>query len=137
MSNWEYSTEGELVAEQLEAKDETNPKDLLGIKKCRLDLVPPALRILAAPAMLLGAKKYGPFNWREKAVKLTVYTGAIDRHMAAFEDGQTLDPESGASHLSHVAACLAIIADAQAIGKLIDDRPVPGGAAQLMEAQNE
>lgn len=117
--------------------NESNPKDAIGVTKCRLDLVPPALRILAAPAMALGASKYGPYNWREKSVKLTVYTGAIDRHMAAFEDGQTLDPESGATHLSHVAACLAIIADAEAIGKLIDDRPTPGGAAAMMEAQNE
>jgi len=115
--------------------DETNPKDLLGIKKARLDLVPPALAILAAPAMALGAAKYGPYNWREKDVRLTVYLAAIQRHLAAFFDGQDNDPESGYSHLSHVAACVAIVADAQAIGKLIDDRPTPGGAAQLLEGQ--
>ncbi len=117
--------------------DEANPKDLLGIKKSRLDLVPPALAILAAPAMALGGKKYGPYNWRTKPVKLTVYLGAIRRHESAFFDGQDLDPESGYSHLSHMAACLAIIADAAAIGNLIDDRPAPGGAAAMMEEQIE
>ena len=119
----------------LPKQDEANPKDLIGVTKCRLDLVPPALAISAAPAMQLGAAKYGPYNWREKAVKLTVYLGAIERHLAAFKDGQDLDPESGSSHLGHAAACLAIIADAGAIGKLIDDRPTAGGAATLLEAQ--
>lgn len=125
--NWEES----LVA----STDTTNPKDLLGIKKCRLDLVPNALAISAAPAMLLGAQKYGPFNWREKDVRLTVYLGAIKRHVAAYEDGEEVDEESGYSHLGHAAACLAIIADAKAIGKLIDDRPLAGGAPAMMKEQ--
>lgn len=115
--------------------DETNPKDLIGITKSRLDLVPPALAISAAPAMELGARKYGPYNWRTKAVRLTVYLGAIERHVAAYKDGQDTDPESGYSHLGHAAACLAIIADAKAIGKLIDDRPPAGGAAAMLEEQ--
>jgi len=117
--------------------DATNPKDLLGIKKAPLRFVPHALRILAAPAMALGAGKYGPYNWRSNAVKLSVYLEAIDRHLAAYADRQDTDPESGASHLSHVAACLAIIADAEGIGKLIDDRPaVTGPAADLLLAQD-
>lgn len=124
------------VLERKEKKvDETNPKDLIGVTKSRLDLVPPALAISAAPAMELGARKYGPYNWRTKAVRLTVYLGAIDRHLAAYRDGQDTDPESGYSHLGHVAACLAIIADAKAIGKLIDDRPPAGGAAAMLEEQ--
>lgn len=115
-----------------ESKD-TNPKDAIAGSKAALHLVPPALQILAEPAMRLGAEKYGPYNWREKGVRLTVYLAAIDRHLAAFKDRQDKDPESGWSHLSHVAACLAIIADAGAIGKLTDDRPPAGGAAQLLE----
>lgn len=114
--------------------DDANPKDALGIKKAPLRFVPWALRILAAPAMALGAHKYGPFNWRTKPVKLTVYLEAIDRHLAAFADGQDNDPESGASHLSHAAACLGIIADAQALGNLIDDRFEPGPAADMLAA---
>lgn len=120
------------------APDPTNPKDLLGIKKAPLRCVPHALRILAAPACALGASKYGPYNWRSNAVRMSVYLEAIDRHLAAFADRQDTDPESGASHLSHVAACLAIIADAEGIGKLIDDRPeVPGPAAALLLAQDK
>lgn len=111
-----------------------NPKDRLGVKKAALRLVPQALRILAVPAMQLGAEKYGPMNWRTKAVKMSVYLEAAQRHLAAFEDGEDNDAESGASHLSHAAACLGIIADAQALGQLEDDRMTPGPAASMMAA---
>lgn len=118
--------------------DGVNPKDAPGAKKAPLRFVPHALKILAAPAMALGANKYGPYNWRTKAVKLSVYLESIDRHLAAFADRQDIDPESGASHLSHVAACLAIISDAEGIGKLVDDRPeVPGPAPKLLADQDQ
>jgi hypothetical protein len=116
--------------------DDANPKDAIGIKKAPLRLVPPALVIETAPAMALGAAKYGPFNWRATEVRMTVYLEALLRHVLAFTDRQDDDPESGASHLSHAAACLAIIFDAQAIGKLIDDRPLEGPAAQLLARQD-
>ncbi len=113
----------------------TNPKDLLGIKKCPLGLVPPALKIATAPAMADGARKYGPYNWRENAVRLSIYLDAIERHLNAYRDGENVAPDSKISHLAHMAACLAIIFDAEGIGKLIDDRPVSGPAPALMEAQ--
>lgn len=116
--------------------DEVNPKDLVGIKKAAVHLVPPALRLLAAPAMQDGAEKYGPYNWREKAVKMSVYLAAAQRHIDAYWDGEELAEDSGIDHLSHAAACLAIIADARAIGKLVDDRPVPGGAPKLLKEQD-
>jgi hypothetical protein len=116
--------------------DEVNPKDLLGVKKAPIHLVPPALRLLAAPAMANGAEKYGPYNWRTKAVKLSVYLAALQRHIDAMWDGEDVAPDSGIRHDSHAAACLAIIADARAIGKLIDDRPVPGAAPALLAEQD-
>jgi hypothetical protein len=112
--------------------DAINPKDALGIKKAALRLVPQALRLLAVPAMALGADKYGPMNWRTKRVKLSVYLEALQRHIAAYEDGENFDVESGASHLSHAAACLGIIADAAALGMLDDDRMTPGPAAAML-----
>lgn len=114
------------------ADEAENPKDRLGVKKAGLRFVPQALRILAVPAMQLGAEKYGPMNWRTKRVKMSVYLEAAQRHLAAFEDGQDLDDESGASHLSHAAACLGIIADAQQLGQLEDDRMTPGPAAAML-----
>jgi dATP/dGTP diphosphohydrolase len=119
-----------------ESKD-TNPKDAIAGTKPALWLVPPALRIIAEPAMRLGGEKYGPFNWREKGVKYNVYLDALERHMTAIREGQDIDPESGFTHLSHMAACVAIMADAMYIGKLIDDRPIAGGGVKLMEEISE
>lgn len=124
------------VRRAAESKD-TNPKDAIAGTKPALWLVPPALRIIAEPAMRLGGQKYGPFNWREKGVKYNVYLDALERHMTAIREGQDIDPESGFTHLSHMAACVAIIADAMYIGKLIDDRPIAGGGVKLMEEISE
>lgn len=104
----------------LGAKDEANPKDTLGAAKPQMGLVP--LVEAVARVMELGAKKYGPYNWRSKAVKKMVYVHAALRHLMAWVGGQSKDPESGESHLAHVAACMLIVLDAEAHGKAIDDR---------------
>ena len=114
-----------------------NPKDLLGIKKAPLRLVPPALTIETAPVMALGAAKYGPYNWREYPVKLSVYLEAIQRHLLAVLDGQWLDPESGRPHLAHISACAGIIFDAKEIGNLVDDWPVNEGPAAALLAEQD
>jgi len=111
----------------------TNPKDAIGLTKPRLDLVPPALEIHTSQAMANGAKKYGPYNWREHPVKLTVYIGAAKRHLAELLDGDNVARDSGVHHAAHVAACMAIILDALETGNLIDDRPTKGPAGDLIE----
>lgn len=107
-----------------------NPKDLVGVRKAPLRLVPRALLIETAPVMALGAEKYGAYNWRRYPVKLSVYLEAIDRHLSAVLDGQWLDPESGRPHLAHVSACVGIILDARALGQLEEDWPPPAGDEQ-------
>lgn len=112
---------------------ETNPKDLVGRSKPQLHLVPPPALLRMAKVMELGAAKYGPYNWREKAVGYTTYVSAALRHLLAALDGQDIDPESGQSHLAHVASCMAILLDADECGALIDDRHTPGPTADLLE----
>jgi hypothetical protein len=109
-----------------------NPKDKLGLTKPRLSLVPPPLMIYVSKVMELGAKKYGPYNWRGNAVLATVYVEAAMRHLLAYLDGEALDPESGQPHTAHVAACMGILLDAEATGNLDDDRPTPGAAGRLI-----
>jgi hypothetical protein len=70
----------------------------------------------------LGADKYGPWNWRETGVCASTYVNAIMRHLNAWRDGEDLDPESGFSHLAHIACSCNILMDAAAVGKLQDDR---------------
>lgn len=118
-------------------KDETNPKDRLGKLKPQLDLVPPASLIYQSLAMALGAKKYGPYNWRTKKVRMTIYIAAAMRHLISVLDGQDDDLESGAPHVGHALACLGIIADAKETGHLIDDRPPKGVAADLLTRYTE
>jgi hypothetical protein len=117
--------------------DLTNPKDLLGVKKPPLDLVPAAALLYMSRVMALGAAKYGAYNWREKAVRYSVYHAAAHRHLLAALDGETIDPESGVPHVAHAAACCAIILDAMATGNLVDDRPTPGAASQLIAELTE
>ena len=116
-----------------EGGDAENPKDRLGQRKPPLHLIPPAAEIAESVVMALGASKYGPFSWRQSKVKASVYVSAARRHLAQWFDGQDADPESGVSHLAHARACLGILLDAMAAGKLVDDRPPAGAAAELIE----
>ena len=110
-----------------------NPKDRVGAGKPPLHLIPPAAEILEAVVMGLGAKKYGEYNWRSSKVRTTVYIAAAKRHLAQWMDGQNDDSESGVSHLAHARACLGVLLDALATGNVIDDRPLPGPAAELIQ----
>ena len=110
-----------------------NPKDRIGQQKPPLHLIPPAAEIAESLVMALGAKKYGPFNWRSAKVKASVYVAAARRHILQWFDGQDDDPESSVSHLAHARACLGILLDAMATGHLVDDRPPAGGASDLIK----
>jgi hypothetical protein len=70
----------------------------------------------------LGSDKYGPWNWRKTGVCASTYVNAILRHLNAWRDGEDLDPESGFSHLAHIACSANILMDAAKVGKLQDDR---------------
>ena len=105
---------------------DTNPKTIHGERKSPLGLIPLRALQAAAGAHALGAAKYGPWNWREHSVAASVYVNAILRHLKAWQEEEDDDPESGVSHLGHIMACCGILLDAQAQGKLVDDRPRKG-----------
>lgn len=112
--------------------ESTNPKDKIGKTKPPLHLIPPSAEIAESMAFELGAAKYGLYNWRGATVAASVYMAAAKRHLAQWWDGNNIDPESGATHLAHARACLAILIDAESIGKLVDDRPLPGASAEMI-----
>lgn len=116
---------------------EPNPKDALGDRKVALELIPPPALIAVAQVFKLGARKYGPYNWRSNKVRAMVYVGAALRHVLSYLDGEHIDPESGESHAAHAMACLAIVLDADATGNLVDDRPTAGVAAQMIRDRTE
>lgn len=108
-----------------------NPKTRFGLAKIPLHLVPPSAIHALANAFADGEPKYGPFNWREKQISATVYYAAALRHLMAWYDGEDNARDSGKPHLHHALACIAMIIDGQSIGKLNDNRPPKGAAAQM------
>ena len=109
-----------------------NPKTEFGSKKVQLHLIPPSAIIYTALGFEDG-QKYGPFNWRHDKVAVSVYISALERHLMSYIDGEDIDPKSGKPHLAHMLANLAILVDATETGNLIDDRPPPGNAADILE----
>jgi len=107
----------------IEAKFHPNdPKGAAGAKKVPMWLLPPYALQQTAWVHKLGASKYQPYNWRDTGVCATTYISAIMRHLDAWRDGEDIDPESGVTHLAHIAASCNILMDAHKCGKLIDDR---------------
>lgn len=117
----------------MDGKD-SNPKQAFADNKIPLHLWPTHVSALGALALLDGAGKYGRANWRAVGVRATTYIDALGRHVAAWAEGEDTDPQSGLPHLAHALACIAIIVDAQAAGKLTDDRAYPGGHRVAMDA---
>ena len=113
--------------------DQVNPKDFVGVTKVPIGLFPPSALLYGALGFLDGAYKYGPFNWREHPVRMSIYLDAMERHITALRDRQDDAPDSGMPHLAHILACAAIIVDAKETGNLVDDRPLPGPAADLAD----
>jgi len=99
-----------------------DPKGQAGSLKAPLGLVPPYAMEQTSWVHKLGADKYGPWNWRETGVCASTYVNAILRHLNAWRDGESLDPESGITHLAHIACSANILMDAEVCGKLQDDR---------------
>lgn len=131
------SGKGERNLSSPESELGTNPKDLLGVKKVSISKLPAVGIIHGAHAMMDGAKKYGPYNWRDNAVVASIYVDAIQRHLLAwFDEHEETAQDSGVTHLGHVIACAALLLDAQATGNLIDDRPKGGKAATVLAELN-
>jgi len=110
-----------------------NPKDMIGSKKVAINLVPAVGIIYEALAMMNGAKKYKPYNWRKNKVLASVYVAALFRHvMAWYDEQEEYASDSGVHHLAHAKANLGILIDAMETGNLVDDRPRGGRAATLL-----
>jgi hypothetical protein len=101
----------------------SNPKDTAGSARIDMSLVSPFAIMEEALAMEEGATKYGAFNYTIVGVKSRVYIGALLRHVFKWLLGEERDGKTGVHHLGSARACLGILIDAQARGKLYDDRP--------------
>lgn len=111
-----------------------NPKELAGSKKPATFSVMPRWPLLeVGRVMSVGAAKYGAFNYRDSSISASVYQDAIERHLQLWFDGVDDDDETGVSHLASVIASCLLLMDAQATGKLNDDRQKTGIVESKLE----
>lgn len=132
---WKYQyqkqsevTQGGMLASN--GYPDNNPKTAFGAKKIPLETVPPIAIHALAEAFSDGAKKYGPYNWREKSISSSVYYGAALRHLTAWWDGEDVAEDSGIHHLHHALACITMVLDGKSVGMLNDNRPPTGASGQ-------
>lgn len=120
--NGDYGHHMFIGYEELELID-TDPKLKSGKLKPGMDSVPPVSLLELGAVLDDGKKKYGAMNWRQTPIRASTYYNAILRHLFAWFDGEDLAEDSGLQHISHIMGNCAVMLDAKASGKLIDDRP--------------
>lgn len=114
---------------------DSNPKDAIGIKKSPMSTLSMPVAYEVAAGMLEGACKYGRHNYREIGVRASVYYDATMRHLAAWWEGQDIDPDSGIHHVSKAIASLFVLRDAMICAKCDDDRPPRAPEEWLKDVQ--
>lgn len=70
--------------------------------KLRWELLPLSLIKEVVKVYHFGASKYQPNTWQHLDNGYERYKAALFRHLVAYEEGETYDPESGLHHLSHM-----------------------------------
>ena len=91
-------------------------------EKLRYDLIPPSSLKALATILTFGANKYTARNW-EKGIQWGRVFGALQRHLWSWYSGDSLDPETGKSHLWHAMCCLAFLVEYESTHPELDDRP--------------
>ncbi len=84
-----------------------------GSKPERFDLIPAAALRKVARLYGRGAQKYADHNWR-KGYNWSLSIAALERHLAAFKEGEDFDKETQCEHLASVvfhALALLVYAD--------------------------
>jgi hypothetical protein len=107
----------------IDATKDTNPKDAIGVKKPPLSTLPMPVLFELGAAMLEGACKYRRHNYRISGVRASIYFDATMRHLAAYWEGEDIDPDSGVHHITKAMASLLVLRDAMMNDKVLDDRP--------------
>lgn len=101
----------------------SNPKDLVGVGKVPMSVVPCGALQELAVALFEGACKYGRHNYRAAGVRASVYYDATQRHLMSWWEGEDLDPDSQLSHITKAIASLTVLRDAMLQSMWHDDRP--------------
>lgn len=77
--------------------------------KWRLSLIPVYCLRVIVQVLEFGALKYAIDNWKTVPDSRRRYYDAAIRHLTAWWDGETNDPESDLPHLAHAACCIIFL----------------------------
>lgn len=77
--------------------------------KVIMGAIPPDAELAVARVLTFGAEKYARDNWRKVPDMDVRYMDAALRHLNAYRRGESVDSESGESHLAHAACCIMFL----------------------------
>ncbi|GAC1501554.1 MAG: hypothetical protein NVS1B10_05830 [Candidatus Saccharimonadales bacterium] len=77
--------------------------------------------VKVAKVMTFGKRKYTAHNWRAGFPYSRLLAAAL-RHVFAYLGGESVDPESGESHLAHACCCLFMLLEFEDTKPHLDDR---------------
>lgn len=126
------------------ATPEFRDKFLSGIKhdneKPDMSLLSSIALTKIAEVMSFGKHKYTANNWRG-GISYSRLEAAAMRHILAWNGGESLDLESGMSHLAHASCCLMMLLEFETTRPELDDRYVankvaPGEKGEQLEPPN-
>lgn len=89
--------------------------------KPRMDLLDSFALLQLAKVLTFGMKKYSAHNWRA-GINISRLVAASYRHLAAFNSGETFDPETGLQHAAHLMCCAMFIIWTVVFRPDLDDR---------------
>lgn len=96
----------------LKTEPRTGPLPQEGVKhdqgKPKLSLLTRESLAAEARAFEYGMRKYSKNNYKQ-GMDWSRVIDALMRHTAAFNSGESVDPESGLCHLDHIKACAAML----------------------------
>lgn len=71
--------------------------------KLRYDLLEPYAIQELVRVFSKGANKYADWNWLNGGMNYSIMLASLKRHVAAFELGEDIDPETGCHHMAQAA----------------------------------
>lgn len=95
----------------------------LDSEKPRTELMSAEALTQYAKVLTYGAKKYADFNWA-KGIKYSRVIAAILRHTMLYMSGETIDPETGLSHMSAVMTNASFLIHFEKYRPEFDDRNI-------------
>jgi len=81
----------------------------------------------------MGAKKYTPNGWQEVDNAFNRYHDAAIRHWLSYNSGEKLDPESGLSHLKHLAWNMLALVHFEPEHIDLSDTPLPEHPSMMVD----